>query len=100
MTLFCGPQNRDRFTHRYCMQWEVNLAKGSAAFSCGVSVTPRDALRALFDSRPDVVRDGALSGGAAVTLGGVGSMSDMAGLLRGCREWEGPKVPLSGWNLR
>lgn len=63
-----------------------------AKFSCDISLTPRDGLRMLHDSRRGDAREGSLSGGSAVTLGGVGGFSDASRLLRGCRDWEGPKV--------
>ncbi|CAM9865198.1 unnamed protein product [Ectocarpus sp. 12 AP-2014] len=83
------PADRDRFTHRYCLQWSVeNERTTEAKFKCDISLTPRDGLRILHDSR----RQGGLTGGAAVTLGGVGGVSDVPRLLRSCRDWEGPKI--------
>lgn len=49
-------------------------------------------MRTLHDSRPESARRGFLSGGSAVTLGGVGGCSDVPQLLRSSREWRGPKV--------
>ncbi|CAM9346895.1 unnamed protein product, partial [Hapterophycus canaliculatus] len=87
------PANRDRFTYRYCLQWSVlNERTKDAKFICDVSLTPRDGLRILHDSRPENARRGSLSGGAAVTLGGVGGFSDISRLLRSARDWKGPKV--------
>lgn len=63
-----------------------------AKFACDISLTPRDGLRVLHDSRRGNARSGSLIGGAAVTLGGVGGFSDAPRLLRSCRDWEGPKV--------
>lgn len=86
-------QNRDRFTHRYCLKWSVqNGHTPEAKFSCDINLTPGDGLRTLHDSRPESASRGALSGGAAVTLGGVGGYNDLPMLLRSCWEWEGPKV--------
>lgn len=86
-------QGRDRFTHRYCLQWSVTgVTQMEAKFSCDISLTPRDGLRTLHDSRRGAAREGSLSGGASVTLGGIGGFSDAPRLLRGCRDWEGPKV--------
>lgn len=82
-------QDRDRITYRYCLQWSVeNERTTEAKFKCDISLTPRDGLRTLHDSR----RRKGLAGGAAVTLGGVGGVSDVPRLLRSCRDWEGPKV--------
>ncbi|CAN0276732.1 unnamed protein product [Pylaiella littoralis] len=87
------PEDRDRFTHRYCLHWSVqNSDAPGAKFSCDKNVTPRDGLKTLHDSRPETARRGALSGGAAVTLGGVGGFNDLSRLLHSCREWEGPKI--------
>lgn len=86
-------QNRDRFTHRYCMEWGFSAAKSNGAFSCDLSVTPKDAMLPLYDSRSEDLRRGGLAGGAAaVTLGGVGGRHELEGLLQSCREWKGPKV--------
>ncbi|CAM9986485.1 unnamed protein product, partial [Scytosiphon promiscuus] len=87
------PADRDRFTYRYCLQWNVlNDRTKDAKFICDISLTPRDGLRTLHDSRPESARRGSLTGGAAVTLGGVGGFSDVPRLLRSAREWKGPKV--------
>lgn len=83
-------QNRDRFTHRYCMEWAVNMEKEKNAFSCIVSVTAKDALRTLHDTRTEEAKY--LGGESAVTLGGVGGIQDLDGLLHSIREWTGPKV--------
>lgn len=68
------------------------MTQMEAKFSCDISLTPRDGLRMLHDSRRGDAREGSLSGGSAVTLGGVGGFNDASRLLRGCRDWEGPKV--------
>ncbi len=65
--------------------------EADAKFSCEISLTSRG-LRPLHDSRPESARKGELTGGSAVTLGGVGGFGDVSRLLRSCRDWEGPKV--------
>ena len=49
-------------------------------------------MRTLYDSRDARDKEGFLQGGPAVTLGGAGLVDELVGLLRSCREWDGPKV--------
>lgn len=92
-----NSQNRDRFTHRYCMHWRVSLDRlTKPGFTCDVSVTPADSMITLYDTRPSDMLHGRLVGGPAVTLGGVGLKADLEGLFQSCREWEGPKVGRGG----
>lgn len=74
------------------MQWGIGVVKNKFTLLCDVSVTLRDALITLHDSRPEDVQRGLLGGGVEVTLGVVGGRNDVMGLLRSCREWKGPKV--------
>ncbi|CAM9102064.1 unnamed protein product [Ascophyllum nodosum] len=81
------PENRGRFTHRYCLLWEPIVDKEmSYSSTCEASATEKD-VRTLYDSRP---ADG--KGEAAVTLGAVGSLRDLEGVLKSFWEWRGPKV--------
>ena len=56
-------QNRDRFTHRYCLRWEETLGRTKGGVSCEVNVTPADAIRTLYDSRDAEYKEGLLKGG-------------------------------------
>lgn len=66
------------------------MEKEKNAFSCIVSVTAKDALRTLYDTRTEEAK--ILGGEKAATLGGVGGIEDLDGLLHSMREWTGPKV--------
>lgn len=74
------------------MQWDVDMSKEKNAFSCQVSVTSDGALRTLHDTRSEAAMNGELTGGVAVTLGGVGRIQELGILLHSLREWTGPKV--------
>ena len=60
----------------------------SYSSTCEASATEKD-VRTLYDSRP---ADG--KGEAAVTLGAVGSLRDLEGVLKSFWEWRGPKVTM------